>query len=328
VVLKGNGKAFCAGGDVASVVQKVREGGHWRFAIKFFRDEFSLDYIIATYSKPIVSILNGIVIGSGVGFSVNGKFRIATEKTMFCKPETSLGSSPNAGASYFLSRLPGFIGEYLALTGARLDGSDLLACGLATHYVLSSKLESLEEALSQVNTSDPRVISLIIDEFSHIPPLKNTGPFNDLETINKCFSKGSARAILQALEGEAAKGHVAAWGSTAIQWMKKASPTGLEMTLRSMRHGRHEDIAQCLVRELRIMGHALRGDVSNDYLEGCRAVLIDKDRNPKWEPSSLEMVNVAMTEHYFTKIDDEKWEDLDLHNRNPSLSVTYAMSKL
>ncbi|GKV06211.1 hypothetical protein SLEP1_g18121 [Rubroshorea leprosula] len=137
IILKGKGRAFCAGGDVAAVLRDVKEGD-WKSGAKYFSKEFSLNYLMATYKKPQVSILNGIVMGGGSGLATHGRFRVATENSVFAMPETALGLFPDIGASYFLSRLPGFFGEYVGLTGARLDGAEMLACGLATHYVPST----------------------------------------------------------------------------------------------------------------------------------------------------------------------------------------------
>ncbi|MCD7449392.1 3-hydroxyisobutyryl-CoA hydrolase 1 [Datura stramonium] len=136
--LVGNGRAFCAGGDLTAVVHNDRQG-NWKLGADYYREEFTLNYVMATYSKPQVSILNGIVMGGGLGVSVHGRFRVATEKSVCAMPETALGLFPDVGASYFYSRLPGFFGEYAGLTGARLDGAEMLACGLATHFVLSEE---------------------------------------------------------------------------------------------------------------------------------------------------------------------------------------------
>ncbi|CAH8322146.1 unnamed protein product [Eruca vesicaria subsp. sativa] len=143
VILKGQGRAFCVGGDATPVFRDIIiHGKSWRIGADFFSAQYTLDYVMATYSKVQISILNGIVMGGGAGISVHGRFRIATEKTVFAMPETELGLFPDVGASYFLSRLPGFFGEYVGLTGARLDGAEMLACGLATHFVPSTVLTS------------------------------------------------------------------------------------------------------------------------------------------------------------------------------------------
>ncbi|KAL5073433.1 hypothetical protein RYX36_012417 [Vicia faba] len=198
VIVKGNGRAFCAGGDVAAVVHEAREGD-WRFGAKFFETEYKLNYLMATYSKPQVSILNGIVMGGGAGASMHGRFRVVTENTVFAMPETALGLFPDVGAAYFLSRLAGFFGEYVGLTGARLDGAEMLACGLATHFVSSSKLSLLEESLCKVETSDPAVVSAIIDKYSEQVSLKEGSVYHRMDLINKCFSRKTVEEILSCL---------------------------------------------------------------------------------------------------------------------------------
>ncbi|KAF5202291.1 3-hydroxyisobutyryl-CoA hydrolase 1-like [Thalictrum thalictroides] len=187
---------------------------------------------MATYSKPQLSILNGIVMGGGAGASIHGRFRVATENSVFAMPETALGLFPDVGASYFLSRLPGFYGEYVGLTGARLDGAEMLECGLATHFVPAAKLSSLEEALVEVNTSDPVVISAIIDKFSHRPLLKEKSSFHRLDIIDRCFARRTVENILSALEREALSSNDG-WLSAALQSLKNASPMSLKISLRS-----------------------------------------------------------------------------------------------
>ncbi|XP_058104244.1 3-hydroxyisobutyryl-CoA hydrolase 1-like isoform X5 [Magnolia sinica] len=266
VILKGKGRAFCAGGDVSAVANDVTNG-HWKFGANFFRKEFTLNYILATYPKSQVSILNGIVMGGGAGVSIHGKFRVATENSVFAMPETALGLFPDIGASYFLSRLPGFFGEFVGLTGARLDGAEMLACGLATHFVSSSTLPLLEEALFKVDTSDPVVVNSIIEKFSQRVPLKQRSAFLRMDSIDRCFSKRSVEEILYALESEAAK-RADEWIVEAIQSLKKASPMSLKISLRSIREGRLQGVDQCLIREFRMCCHVLRREVSKDFFEG------------------------------------------------------------
>ncbi|KAL6129226.1 hypothetical protein ACLB2K_072579 [Fragaria x ananassa] len=294
---------------------------------------------MATYSKPQVSLLNGIVMGGGAGASVHGRFRVATENTVFAMPETALGLFPDVGASYYLSRLPGFFGEYVGLTGARLDGAEMLACGLATHFVPSTSLPLLEAALCKVGSSEFATIQAILDQYSQHPALKekknevvnllvfvNSSNFcYRMDIIDKCFSRRTVEGILSALEEEAAK-RADGWLSTTIQSLKKASPMSLKISLRSIREGRLQGVGQCLVREYRMVSHVLRGEVSKDFREGCRAILLDKDRNPKWEPSKLELINDNMVDQYFSKLDDEEWEELKLPARS-NLPVT-AIAKL
>lgn len=324
IILKGNGRAFCAGGDVTAVVRDITQG-NWRLGANFFGREFILNYVLATYSKPQVSILNGIVMGGGAGVSIHGRFRVATENSLFAMPETALGLFPDVGASYFLSRLPGFFGEYVGLTGAKLDGAEMLAFGLATHFVPSEKLSLLEDALCKADSNDPAVISATISEFSLVPNLKERSDCHRLNIINKCFSRRTVEEIILALEREAAD-EEDEWISSTIQSLKKASPTSLKISLRSIREGRLQGIGKCLVREYRMVCTVMRGEISKDFFEGCRAILLDKDKNPKWEPSKLEQVTEDMVDRYFSKINDEDWEDLDLPRR--SNIPPHAIAKL
>lgn len=323
IIMKGKGRAFCAGGDVSSVVHSINKGS-WKVGTEFFWNEFILNYIIATYGKPQVSFLNGIVMGGGAGVSIHGRFRIATENSVFAMPETALGLFPDIGASYFLSRLPGYFGEYVGLTGARLDGAEMLACGLATHFVSSKVLPLLEESLTKVNTSDSFAICALIDKFSQEMPVKQTSAYARLDVINRCFSKKRVEEIIIALEEEARR-HSEEWIYTAIQSLKKASPSSLKISLRSIREGRMQGIGQCLVREYRMCSHVLRKDVSKDFFEGCRAILIDKDKNPKWEPSRLDLMTEEMVDLYFCEVADAEWQDLQLPDRPTSPCV---LSKL
>ncbi|CAO2820245.1 unnamed protein product [Amaranthus hypochondriacus] len=324
ILLKGNGRAFCAGGDVAAVVHDIGEG-NWRLGANFFQKEFILNYIMATYRKPQVSILNGIVMGGGAGASLHGRFRIVTEKTVFAMPETALGLFPDVGSSYFLSRLPGFFGEYVGLTGTRLDGPEMLACGLATHFVPSTKLSLLEEELCKANLDDLLNIDKLFDKYAEQPVLKEKSAYRMLNIIEKCFACRTVEEILSALEKENAERNDD-WISATIESMKKASPTSLKIALRSIREGRLQGVGQCLVREYRMVCHVLKGEVSRDFFEGCRAILVDKDKKPKWEPSRLDLVSDNMVNHYFSKVNDEEWMDLKLPARS-NLPAS-AMAKL
>ncbi|CAJ2678169.1 unnamed protein product [Trifolium pratense] len=321
----GNGRAFCAGGDVAAVVRDAR-GGDWRFGAIFFDTEYKLNYLMATYSKPQVSILNGIVMGGGAGASMHGRFRVVTENTVFAMPETALGLFPDVGASYFLSRLAGFFGEYVGLTGARLDAAEMLACGLATHFVPSSKLSLLEESLCKVENNDPVVVSAIIDKYSEQPSLKADSVYHRMDIINRCFSRKTMEEILSSLETEATS-KANNWISSTLETLKKASPTSLKVFLRLIREGRLLGVGQCLVLEYRIVCHILRGHHSKDFYEGCRAILIDKDRKPKWEPSKLEFVSDSDVDLYFSKVNAEGWKDLEFPKRFNNLPA-HAISKL
>ncbi|KAL9261591.1 3-hydroxyisobutyryl-CoA hydrolase 1-like protein [Drosera capensis] len=347
IILKGAGRAFCAGGDVAAVIRAINKGD-WRLGANFFWKEFILNYVMATYSKTQVSILNGIVMGGGAGASIHGRFRVATENTVFAMPETALGLFPDVGASYYLSRLPGFFGEYVGLTGARLDGAEMLACGLATHFVhrtkysevlgqralelansvfpWKKKLLQLEAALSETKFNDSVNVAGVIDKYADHPEVKETSAYRRLDIIQRCFSHRTVEEIFSAVEKEAAKRHED-WIAGALASLKKASPTSLKISLKSIREGRLQGVGQCLVREYRMVCHVLQGEVSRDFSEGCRAILLDKDRNPKWEPSSLDQVSDSMVDRYFDRVDEEDWEDLKLPTRSSNLPA-FAIAKL
>jgi 3-hydroxyisobutyryl-CoA hydrolase len=227
-------------------------------------------------------------------------------------PETALGLFPDIGASYFLSQLPGFYGEYVGLAGARLDGAEMLACGLATHFVDLRRLPLLEESLKTADTSDLFAVCSTIDQFAKQPTLKENSSLNRMDIINKCFSKKTVEEIITALEKEDLADE---WVSATLQSLKKASPTSLKISLRSIREGRTQTVGECLRQEYRMVCHVMRGDFSKDFFEGCRAILIDRDRNPKWMPSRLEQVHNEAVEKYFSKVDDPEWKDLNLPDR-------------
>ncbi|GJT20567.1 3-hydroxyisobutyryl-CoA hydrolase 1-like protein [Tanacetum coccineum] len=324
IIMKGEGRAFCAGGDVAAVVNDINKG-NWKLGADFFSKEFSLNYLMATYTKPQVSLLRGIVMGGGAGASIHGRFQVATDNSVFAMPETALGLFPDVGASYYLSRTPGFFGEYVGLTGARLDGAEMLACGLATHFVPLEKLPLLEDALCKANTGDPNIVNNMINEYSSTPKLKEKSQYFRLKTIERCFSRRTVEDIISALEKEADK-NMDDWIAWTIESLKKASPTSLKISLRSIREGRLQGVGQCLIREYRMVCTVMQGKFSRDFFEGCRALLLDKDKNPKWEPSKLEFVSDSMVDRYFAALEDKDWEDLKLPAR--SNLPSFAISKL
>ncbi|KAI4347404.1 hypothetical protein L6164_008219 [Bauhinia variegata] len=274
-----NGKAFCAGGDVVSVITSSL-AGHWTYPASFYKKQLILDYIIATYKKPLV----------------------------FAMPEASIGLSPDVGASYFLSKLPGYFGEYVGLTGVRLDGAEMVACGLATHFVHSKKLNSLEKALQAVTNSDIAAIASVIEKFAENADVKEDSPFRRLETINKCFSRGTVEEIILSLENKRENG-AEKWIIDALSFMHSSCPTSLKIFLRSIREGRQEqNIGKCLAKDYNISCHLLRRTISNDFYEGSRAKLFDKDNKPMWEPAKLELVSEDIVDQYFKTVDDEDWE--------------------
>ncbi|KAK4750291.1 hypothetical protein SAY87_027740 [Trapa incisa] len=229
-------------------------------------------------------------------------------KQVFAMPEASIGLHPDVGASYFLSRLPGFFGEYLALTGARVDGPEMVACGLASHFVPSKDLHRLEEAMCEgvLPSSAASTIAEIISRFAHTPGVKQDSALNRLETvIKRCFSGSTVEEIMSSLENEAAKtGAADKWIKEAYNSMKSASPTSLKVTLRSIREGRKQSLHQCLSREFLISIHMVRGISTRDFYEGCRGMFLEKENRPQWDPPSLELVTEEMVDKLFQEIDD------------------------
>ncbi|KAL6124705.1 hypothetical protein ACLB2K_077216 [Fragaria x ananassa] len=341
VILKGNGKAFSVGGDIAEV-DRLLDSGDWKLGLKATAEVSKLIYLIATYSKPQLSIANGMAMGRGAALYVSSRFRIATENSIFSMPETALGAVPETGASYFLSRLPRFFGEYLALTGAQLDGSEMLACGIATNFVPAAKLVLLEQELlastgALTSSCDDLVsyVSSIISKYSIQPALKERGSaWHNMDVIEKCFSKSTVEEVASALEKEATDdiddGHVNGgnnpWLTSTIESLKKASPISLKIALRSIREGRSQGLGEYLVREYRIACRIARGEISTDFREGLSALLVDRDRIKKWEPCKLELVSDQMVDRYFSKLenDDEELKELEL----PARSNSPAFAKL
>ncbi|KAI3754653.1 hypothetical protein L1987_54440 [Smallanthus sonchifolius] len=317
IILKGNGKAFCAGGDVTSLMT-LTNAGNWSFGANFFRKQYSLDYLLGTYKKPLIALLNGIVMGGGAGLSMNAAFRIVTENTLFAMPEASIGSVPDVGSSHFLSRLPGFFGEYVALTGVRLNGLEMVECGLATHFVHSKDLASMEGELSMMASADEKNMTKISEIINKYANERNINANSRFEIINKCFSKETVEDILSALENVAVERHEK-WILDAIKSMKSTSPLCIKLALKLIREGRSQKLEHCLAREHLVVSHLLLRTVNDDFYEGPRAMLIDKDKKPQWSPSTLELVNEEMVSKCFSVIDDEDWQPLRLFRKsNPT----------
>ncbi|XP_042403471.1 probable 3-hydroxyisobutyryl-CoA hydrolase 3 isoform X3 [Zingiber officinale] len=315
VIVKANGKVFCAGGDVIEYY-RCSLTGEWALAAKIYQKQLTLDYLVATYIKPVVFLINGAVMGGGAGLSMNTSYRVVTENTVFAMPEAAIGHYPDVGASYFLSKLPGFLGEYLGLTGAKLNGAEMVACGLATHFVPSKNLLLLEKSLHEVDVAEPNTIQGIISKYTQQVPLKEHSVLHRLNLIDHFFSKQTVEQILSSLEHENAT-LKEEWITKSIRSMKAASPINLKIFFMSIRKGRFEPLEECLIRDSRISSHSIRRTMSNDFLVGVRATLLEKNYKPKWEPSKLELVSNDMVETYLTKIPEiEGWKELQLPTRD------------
>ncbi|KAH9605934.1 hypothetical protein KSS87_004117 [Heliosperma pusillum] len=311
----GNGRAFCSGADVVSLYQLINDGKVDE--CKNFLDTlYRFVYLLGTYAKPHVAILDGITMGAGGGISLPGMFKLVTDKTVFSHPETQLGFHPDAGASYYLSRLPG---EYLALTGDKLNGVDMIGTGLATHYCLSARLPLVEERLGKLITDLPSVIESSLAQYGDIVYPENTSVIYKIQTIDKCFSHDTVEEIFDALEKEAADTS-SEWCISTLKKLKEASPLSLKITLRSIRDGRFQPLDKCLAREYRISSNCISQRVSNDFCEGVRARLVDKDFAPKWDPPTLEDVSKEMVDTIFSPLGEFESElELPTTLREPDL---------
>ncbi len=272
VAIRGAGeRAFCAGGDIRAVAQAVMAGSSHEGA-DLLRDEYRMNALIGAYPKPYIALLHGITMGGGAGVSVHGRYRLADETLSFAMPETAIGFIPDIGASYFLSRLPDQIGLYLGLTGTRIGLSDALDAGLVTHAVRRSDFESVIEALAQGDR-----IENTVQAFSHKAA---PGPLREhRRRIAILFGAPSVEAILERLDRDGGE-----FARATAQELRTRSPTSLKLVFRQLREAQTLDLKQCLAMELRL---ALRAVDAHDFREGVRAALIDKDRNPKWQPNSL-----------------------------------------
>ncbi|XP_018449067.2 3-hydroxyisobutyryl-CoA hydrolase-like protein 5 isoform X1 [Raphanus sativus] len=286
ILIKGAGRAFSAGGDL-KMFYDARESKDSCLEVVYRM--YWLCYHIHTYKKTQVSLVNGISMGGGASLMVPMKFSVVTEKTVFATPEASIGFHTDCGFSYIHSRLPGHLGEFLALTGARLNGKELVAIGMATHFVPSAKLADLEAGLVGLDSGDMDVVRSTIEEFAEKVDLDKNSILNKQSIIDECFSKESVKQIIQAFEAEGSK-EGNEWITPIIKGLKRSSPTGLKITLRSIREGRKQTLSECLKKEFRITVNILRSIISPDVYEGIRALTIDKDNSPKWNPATLDEV--------------------------------------
>ncbi|KAJ6826783.1 3-hydroxyisobutyryl-CoA hydrolase-like protein 5 [Iris pallida] len=283
VIFKGAGRAFCAGGDL-KMFYAGKTGRD--VCLEVVYRMYWLCYHIHTYKKTMVSLANGIIMGGGAVMVVPLKFSVVTEKTVFALPEASIGLHTDCSFSYILSHLPGHLGEYLGLTGARLDGKEMLAAGLATHFVPSEKIQELENRLLSLNSGDENAIRNVIEDFSLKVQPDEDSILHKLSTINKCFCKESVEEIIEAFEAEG-NTEENKWIGPVLKGLKRSSPTGLKITLRSIREGRKQMLEKCLKKEFRLTINMIRSMISGDLYEGIRALAIDKDNTPKWEPATV-----------------------------------------
>lgn len=289
VVLTGEGdRGLCAGGDVR-VIHDLGKAGDPEVS-RFWREEFPLNHRIAHYPKPYVALMDGITMGGGVGLSAHGRHRVVTERTRLAMPETGIGYFPDVGATWLLPRAPGEAGTWLGLTGSEIGAADAIHAGLADYSVASEDLGALVMALGRLSPGDgDAAVAAKIRGFSR--PAEGGMLAKNRALIDRTFRFDEVGDILAALEAETSE-----FAARTRETLLRRSPTSLKLTLRLLRLGRgSSSLMECLEREFAAATAVLRG---HDFYEGVRAALIDKDRNPKWCPATLDAVGAADVERY------------------------------
>lgn len=290
VVIRGAGeRAFCAGGDLRLTYERIQQ--QESSLADFFEYEYQLNQLIFHFPKPYIALLDGITMGGGVGLSIHGSHRVATEHLLFAMPETGIGFFPDVGATYFLPRLRGKFGFYLGLTGARLASDDCVALNIAQQKVARAALPELLQALAETSFADDAraTVTQVIDQFctASQPSIL----IEQQNVIDACFSATTVEDILQNLQHAENK-----LCTDAASMLRAKSPTSLKVTLRALQAGVHLDFDACMRQEFQLATHFLQG---HDFLEGIRAVIIDKDQSPAWKPSTLAEVKEQEIEKYF-----------------------------
>lgn len=296
VVVTGTGKrAFSAGGDLRALYEMGR-AGRQADALQFWRDEYRLNTLIKHYRKPYVALIDGIVMGGGVGLSVHGSHRVAGDRYRFAMPEVGIGFFPDVGATWFLPRLPDEVGTYCALTGERLGTADAVASGLATHHIATARFPDLIDGLCGTVSVDA-VLAAFTEKLPPGPTLARR------DSVARLFGGDSVEEILAALDRESASGSAEAeWAAATARTMRGKSPTSLKIALAQMRRGRVCEFDECMRTEFRIVSRIVFG---HDFYEGVRAVIIDKDNAPRWRPDTLGAVSAADVERHFAPLTDE-----------------------
>ena len=283
-------RGFCAGGDIRMLAESG--AGDGKAARAFFAAEYRMNAAIEAFPKPYISLLDGVTMGGGVGISVHGSHRVATENTVFAMPETGIGLFPDVGGGWFLPRLRGRLGTWLALTGARLKGIDVAAARVATHYIPSELLANLRVQLRQADFSAgaAEMVNEILAGMCHRVP---AGSFEThMPTLNACFAGDTAEEIVAALSASEDP-----WAGEQLEILRTKSPETVKVALRQLREGaRLEDFRENMRMEYRIGWRKVQ---SADFLEGVRAVIIDKDNAPNWSPGRIEEVSDADVARYF-----------------------------
>ncbi len=280
-------RGFCAGGDIRMIAESG--AGDASEARAFFDTEYKLNHLLFDYPKPVTAIVDGIVMGGGVGISEPAEVRIATERTTYAMPETGIGLFPDVGGGWFLSRMPGETGTWLALTGARLKAADTVFLGIHSHYLPSDALEAFHAILA-VDPAHPADVADGLEDHAGEPPVEA-----HVEAIDRLFAFDTVEEIFAALVAEGS-----AWAEAQLAILKGKSPQSLKVTLRQLRIGRTlPSFADALAMEYALGGRVVR---SHDFQEGVRSVIVDKDNAPKWSPADVAGVTDTAVDDLFAPL--------------------------
>lgn len=292
------GKAFCAGGDI----RHLYESGLTNPVdpLPFFRDEYQLNLAIHEFPKPYIALMDGITMGGGVGISLHGSHPVAGERFVFAMPETAIGFFPDIGASYLLSRLVEPIGLYLALTGNRLKAEEALSLGLVKHCVAPENWPLIVPYLLESDLST-HAHARVTELLSKMQTKAHNDGMRDAEIIGDFFNEKSLNAIFTKLEQSDDT-----WAKDTLANLRQRSPLSLEVTFEQIKRAKTTTLAECLYMDYTLVQHFLRG---KDFYEGVRAAIIDKDKNPKWQPDSIGKVSEAMVTAYFDGLQSDKDQD-------------------
>ena len=289
-------RAFSAGGDIRTITELGR-AGRYKEMLDFWREEYALNALIKSYRKPYVALIDGIVMGGGVGISVHGSHRVAGDRYMFAMPEVGIGFFPDVGATWFLPRMPGELGTYCSLTGERFNAADGVSAKIATHRVPSAKFAELSEALC---TAVP--VDAVLAAFAQ--PIDEAPTAARRSTIDRLFAGGQVEDILSALDREAGAGTAdAKFAADMAAIIRTKSPTSLKLAMAQVRAGRDMTFEACMRTEFRIVSRIIHG---HDFYEGVRAVIVDKDNAPNWRPAALAEVTRAEVERHFAPLGGEE----------------------
>ncbi len=290
VLVTGEGeRAFCAGGDVLDIARLARDEGV-AAATPFFFDEYRMNWRIKRFPKPYIALIDGITMGGGVGISVHGSHRIATEATMFAMPETAIGMFPDVGGTYMLGHMPGGLGRWLALTGHRLGPIETVEAGIATHYIPRAALGDLETRLLEAR--DAAAIDAAILAFAEDPGSGEIAARRVL--IDDIFDRPELAAV-----ADAARAEPSGWGAEQWQTIERRSPTAVRVAFAQLQRGRSLGFDEAMRLEYRCVHRVLE---DHDFFEGVRAVLVDRDQAPRWRPPRLAEVSEAAVEAHFAAL--------------------------